>query len=156
MPAAFKAAPEIPIAMCGMGMRLPREIYNNADLYSFLVSKGDARELTPKGRFDMSSYYNAHNEVGRINTEYGQYLDDVDFLNFDRLLSKVVCEALESAGEGEFRGKDISSFVGIATEDWQDFQNKDIGDFVSHQTIGKWDFMLAKRIAYEQDLRGLK
>ncbi|KAK5626221.1 hypothetical protein RRF57_001936 [Xylaria bambusicola] len=172
VPEIFKTPSEVPIAICGMGMRLPGGIRNDADLYSFLVNKGDARGPTPKDRFNIDSYYNAHNKPGTIITKHGYYLDDVDFSRFDvsmfnmtqaevarldpnqRLLLEVVREAFENAGEGNFRGKDIGSFVGVFTEDWQDLQNKDIGDFAPYQVIGKMDFVLGNRIAYEYDLRG--
>ncbi|KAK8017706.1 hypothetical protein PG993_014032 [Apiospora rasikravindrae] len=165
-------SPEVPIAICGMGLRLPGGIRNDTDLYSFLVNKQDARGPTPKHRFNIDSYYNAHNKPGTVITKHGYYLDDVDFANFDvsmfnmtqaevtrldpnqRLLLEVTREAFESAGEGDFRGKDIGTFVGVFTEDWQDLQNKDVGDFAPYQVIGKMDFVLGNRIAYEYDLRG--
>ncbi|KAI0199508.1 putative polyketide synthase [Astrocystis sublimbata] len=171
-PAAFQTPPEVPIAICGMGMRLPGGIRNDADLYDFLINKKDARGPTPKERFNIDSYYNAHDKPGTIITKHGYYLEDVDLADFDvsmfgmtqaevtrldpnqRLLLEVVREAFESAGEGGFRGKDIGSFVGVFTEDWQDLQNKDVGDFAPYQVIGKMDFVLGNRIAYEYDLRG--
>ncbi|KAI0123372.1 putative polyketide synthase [Xylariales sp. AK1849] len=172
VPGTVQTLPEVPVAICGMGIRLPGGIRNDADLYSFLINKRDARGPTPQHRFNIDSYYNPHNKPGTIITKHGYYLDDVDLANFDvsmfnmtqaevtrldpnqRLLLEVVREAFENAGEGDFRGKDIGTFVGVFTEDWQDLQNKDISDFAPYQVIGKMDFVLGNRIAYEYDLRG--
>lgn len=165
--------PQIPIAICGMGMRLPGGIRNDTDLYNFLVRKQDARAVVPDTRFNVDAYHNPHNKPGTVAFKHGYFLDDdVDLSKFDlsmfnmtaaeverldpnqRLLLEVVREAFESAGEADFRGKNIGTHVGLFSEDWTEIQNRDLNDFAPYQLTGKTDFMLSNRIAYEYDLKG--
>ncbi|KAK4185845.1 hypothetical protein QBC35DRAFT_502794 [Podospora australis] len=164
--------PQIPIAICGMGVRLPGGIRSSADLFQFLLNKRDARNIVPSDRYNVSAYHDPAGKPGTINTQYGYYLDDIDLAAFDtsmfgisnvevasldpsqRLLLEVTREAFESAGEPNFRGKAIGTFVGDFTEDWQDIQNSDPLNPAPYQMTGKADFALANRLAFEYDLLG--
>ena len=137
--------PNTPIAICGMGVRLPGGIRSASDLFNFLVNKGDARNVVPKDRYNVEAYYDPEGKPGSVITKYGYYLD-IDLAQFDstmfsisnaelaamdpcqRLLLEVTREALESAGETDFRGRNIGTFIGDFTEDWQDLQNVDLLD----------------------------
>lgn len=121
---------QVPVAICGMGMRLPGGIHNASDLYDFLANKGDARSVIGGDRYNVNAYYDPHGKHGTINTKHGYFLSDVDFSMFDlsmftltaaeaeqvdpnhRLVLEVVREAFESAGETEWRGKNIGTYVG--------------------------------------------
>lgn len=157
----------MPIAICGMGMRLPGGIRNESNLYELLVGKQDARTKMPKGRYDVDAYYSEHSKAGSIKTQHGYFLEDVDLTKFDlsmftmtaaeascldpsqRLLLEVTREAFESAGESNFRGKNIGTYAGVFSEDWQDLQNRDLlNEQGPYQLTGKLDFMLGNRIAY--------
>lgn len=48
---------QVPVAICGMGMRLPGGIRNDAALYNFLVNGGDARTATGNDRYNVDAYY---------------------------------------------------------------------------------------------------
>ncbi|KAI1379833.1 putative polyketide synthase [Hypoxylon crocopeplum] len=164
-------ANQVPIAICGMGMRLPGGIRNDTDLYNFLINKRDARSRVPGNRYSVDAYYDPQSKPGTIGTKHGYFIDDVDFSKIDvsmfsmtpaeaerldpnqRLLLEVVREAFESAGE-DWKGKNIGSYVGLFTEDWQDLGSKDITDWAPYQFFGKADFTSANRIAYEYDLKG--
>jgi acyl transferase domain-containing protein len=172
VPNGTPTAKQIPIAICGMGMRLPGGIRNDAALYDFLVNKQDARGPTPNDRYNVDAYYSPHAKHGTIITKHGYFLEDIDFSKFDasmfsmtpaeveqvdptqRMVLEVVREALESSGETEWRGKNIGSYVGVFTEDWQDLHGKDTSDYGPYQIIGKMDFAISNRIAYEYDLKG--
>ncbi|KAK5657863.1 hypothetical protein OQA88_2411 [Cercophora sp. LCS_1] len=161
-----------PIAICGMGVRLPGGIRSSTDLFDFLVNRRDARNVVPADRYNIDAYYDPAGKPGTVNTRYGYYLDDIDLGAFDasmfgisnvelasldpsqRLLLEVTREAFESAGEASFRGKNIGTFVGDFTEDWQDLQNSDLLNPAPYQMTGKADFALANRLAYEYDLLG--
>ncbi|KAI1333951.1 acyl transferase domain-containing protein [Xylariaceae sp. FL0016] len=163
--------PNMPIAICGMGVRLPGGIRSSSELFEFLVNKGDARNVVPKDRYNVEAYYDPSGKPGSIATKYGYYLD-VDLAAVDgsmfrisnaelasmdpsqRLLLEVTREALESVGEADFRGKNIGTFVGDFTEDWQDLQNADLLNPAPYQMTGKADFALANRLAFEYDLLG--
>ncbi|KAL4906190.1 hypothetical protein BDW74DRAFT_139610 [Aspergillus multicolor] len=160
-----------PIAICGMGVRLPSGIRSPSDLFNFLLNKGDARNIVPSDRYNVDAYYDPSGKPGTIKTKYGYYLD-VDLAQFDatmfgmsntelttldpsqRLLLEVTREAFESAGEPGFRGSNIGTFVGDFTEDWQDVQNIDLLNHQPYLMLGKSDFSLANRLAFEYDLVG--
>lgn len=161
----------IPIAICGIGMRLPGGIKSCSDLFEFLASKGDARNIVPKDRYNVEAYYDPTGKAGSMITKYGYYLD-VDLSQFDtsmfsmsdaevntldpsqRLLLEVTREAFESAGEAEFRGKNIGTYIGNFTEDWEDLQNIDLLNFAPYRMVGQMDFALSNRLAFEYDLLG--
>ncbi|KNG81092.1 putative polyketide synthase [Aspergillus nomiae NRRL 13137] len=162
----------IPIAICGISLRLPGGIRNDRDLYNFLLNKKDARTTVPKDRFNINSFYHPSGKPGTIITKHGYFLEDIDLSKCDatmfnmtpaeierldphqRILLEVVREALEGAGEADFKGKDIGTYVGNFTDDWLDLFAKDVIDFAPYQLHGKMDFALANRVAYEYDLRG--
>lgn len=162
----------MPIAICGMGMRLPGGIHNDKALYDFLINKGDARSMVGEHRYNVDAYFSPHGKHGTISTKHGYFINDVDFSNFDismftltsaeaeqvdpnhRLALEVVREAFESAGETEWRGKKIGTYVGMFSEDWQDLQHKDTHEYNHYRVLGGLDFALPNRIAYEYDLRG--
>jgi acyl transferase domain-containing protein len=158
----------MPIAICGMGMRLPGGIRHESDLYAFLIGKRDARTTMPQSRYDVDAYYSEHGKAGHIKSRHGYFLDDVDLTKLDlsmfsmtaaeatvvdpaqRLLLEVVREALESAGESDFRGKNIGTYAGTFSDDWSDLQNRDLlNEQGSYQITGNFDFMMGNRIAYD-------
>ncbi|ROW06904.1 hypothetical protein VMCG_04176 [Cytospora schulzeri] len=163
---------QVPVAICGMGMRLPGGIHSSNDLYNFLVNKGDARSTIGEDRYNVDAYYDPHGKHGTINTKHGYFINDVDFSKFDlsmftltaaeaeqvdpnhRLVLEVVREAFESAGETEWRGKNIGTYVGMFSEDWQELQHKDTLEYNPYRVLGGLDFALPNRVAYEYDLRG--
>ncbi|OGM47171.1 polyketide synthase [Aspergillus bombycis] len=137
-----------PIAICGMGMRLPGGIRDSDALYEFLLNKRDARGTVPSNRFNVDGFYDADGKPGTLSSTQGYWLDDVDLSNFDsslfsmgrkeietldphqRLLLEVVREAFESAAETGWRGKNIGCYAASFAEEW------------------------TNRISYEFDLRG--
>jgi acyl transferase domain-containing protein len=165
--------PNMPIAICGMGLRLPGGLRTPSELFDLLVGKKDGKMTIPKERFNVEAYYNASNpkQAGSLATPYA-YLIDEDLSQFDtsmfkmsnaevasadpsqRLLLEVTREAFESAGEADFRGKDIGTFVGDFTTGWEDLQDMDFQHTAAHRVMGKLDFVLPNRLAFEYDLLG--
>lgn len=163
--------PQVPVAICGMGVRLPGGIRSDAELYDFLVQKKDARGVVPADRYNIDAYYDPRGRPGSISTRHGYYLDEdlsrmdasmfsmtnVEISHMDpaqRLLLEVTREALEGAGEGDFRGKNIGTFIGDFTTDWMDMQHADLMHSAPYQFIGEADFVLSNRLAYEYNLVG--
>lgn len=161
----------VPVAICGMAMRLPGGIRDDKALYDFLVNKRDARSETPSDRYNAEAYYSPYGKQGTVITKHGYFLSGVDLAQFDhsmftvaaaeaelmdpcqRLTLEVVREALERAGE-DWRGKAIGTYVGMFTEDWQEIHHKESDFFHPYLMMGTLDFALANRISYEYDLRG--
>lgn len=163
---------DVPVAICGMGMRLPGGICNDVQLFEFLMNKKNARSTVPQNRFNSKAYYFDGKKPGMLASKWGYFLQDGNFANFDismfsmtesevvsldpnqRLLLQVVREAFESAGEANFRGAPIATYACSYSEDWQSLQNADLTYFNPYQLTGQQDFMMSNRIAWEYDLRG--
>ncbi|KAL0930356.1 polyketide synthase [Colletotrichum truncatum] len=168
----FPGAAE-PIAICGMALRLPGGIATPEQFWDFLVDKRDARGPIPETRFNASSYYSDSGKPGHMKTKHGYFLDDsVDLAGLDttffrmpkteveradpqqRLLLELTRECLESAGETDYRGKTIGTFVGTFGEDWCEILAKDVEVVGQYKLTGYGDFMLSNRLSYEYDLKG--
>lgn len=165
-------ASETPVAICGMAMRLPGGIHNDNELYKFLFNKLDARSTVGADKYNVDAFYSPSGRDGTISTNQGYFLNDLNYSNLDlsmftfsaaeaeqldpnhRLVLEVVREAFESAGESEWRRKNIGTYVGLFTEDWQEIDHKDNQEYNSHRIMGGTDFALPNRIAYEYDLKG--
>ncbi|KAK1979840.1 KR domain-containing protein [Colletotrichum cereale] len=162
-----------PIAVCGMALRLPGGISTPEEFWQFLIEKKDARGLIPPTRFNASSYYSESAKPGHIKTQHGYFLDEsVDLAALDttffrmprseveradpqqRLLLELTRECLESAGETDYRGKTVGTFVGCFGEDWLETLTKDNEVVGQYKITGYGDFMLSNRLAYEYDLKG--
>ncbi|WYZ46092.1 hypothetical protein EsH8_IX_000317 [Colletotrichum jinshuiense] len=161
-----------PIAICGMALRLPGGISTPQQFWQFLVDKKDARSPIPETRFKASSYYSESGKPGFFKTQHGYFLDEsVDLAALDttffrmpkneveradpqqRLLLELTRECLESAGETDYRGKNVGCFVGNFGEDWLEILSKDevVGQY---KITGYGDFMLSNRLSYEYDFKG--
>lgn len=112
----------IPIAICGMGLRLPGGLSTPQEFWEFLVNKGDARGRVPETRYNVSAYHETSKRPTTVATQYGYFLgedvklgamdtsrfsmsrSDVEYADpQQRRLLEVVAEALEDAGEAKFR-----------------------------------------------------
>lgn len=117
----------IPIAICGMSLRLPGGLASPQDFWEFLLNKGDARGRVPESRYNVSAYHTETKQPGAIASEYGYFLDDsiklgsLDTSRFSlsraelefadpqqRRLLEVVREAFDDAGDINFR---VSRFL---------------------------------------------
>jgi acyl transferase domain-containing protein len=163
----------MPIAICGMGLRLPGGVRTPSELFNLLVEKRDGKTTVPKDRFNIDAYYNPANpkEAGSLETPYAYFIDG-DLSQFDtsmfamsnaevsstdpsqRLLLEVTREAFESAGEADFRGKNVGTFVGDFTTSWEDLQDMDFQHTAAHRVMGKSDFVLPNRLSFEYNLLG--
>lgn len=72
--ADYHEAP-VPIAICGMAMRLPGGISNGDELWDFLLNKKDARSEVPAERYNADAF---HGEG-----HHGYFLKDIDLQGFD-------------------------------------------------------------------------
>ncbi|CAG8947878.1 unnamed protein product [Penicillium salamii] len=162
-----------PMAICGMAVRLPGGIRNDAQLWEFLLAKGDARSRIPSSRYNVSSYHSKSGNHGTSKSEYGYFLDDsidlgtldTSFFSFTKLeleyidpsqrqLLEVVRECFESAGEVNFRGRDIGCFVGSFGDDWTESLTHDDQTSAKYPLMVGGDFAIPNRVSYEYDLHG--
>ncbi|KAI0378980.1 hypothetical protein F5Y04DRAFT_290700 [Hypomontagnella monticulosa] len=161
----------VPIAICGLGMRLSGGIRNADEFWDLLVNGRDARGPVPSSRYNTQGFDDSLDGKERIDTKFGYYLED-DLSRFDpslfsmtqlelercdpqqRLLLEVTRECLEDAGEIHYRGKPIGCYVGTFGEEWMRMQNRDDQQTGNHLVTGSGDWMLANRVSYEYNLCG--
>ena len=161
-----------PIAIVGMGMRLPGGVNGENSFWDMLVNKRNGRSEVPKDRYNVEAYYSATGGPGTVKTKHGYFLDHLNLQHLDasffsmnkteverldpqqRLLLEVVWECMENAGQVDWRGKNIGCYVGVFGEDWLDMSAKDTQHLGMYRITGSGDFAISNRISYEYDLGG--
>ncbi|TEA20888.1 Highly reducing polyketide synthase gloL [Colletotrichum sidae] len=162
-----------PVAICGIGLRLPGGINTPTSLYNFLVSRKDARSKPDVPRYESKHhYFTGTGKSGSLPTEEGYWLSNDDVTKFDpsmfsmspkemakldpqqRLLLQVVWEALESAAETDWQGQKIGCYVGSFGDDWREMHAVDTQDDGMYRLTGYMDFAQANRVSHAFDLRG--
>lgn len=171
IPAGDEKAPP-PIAIVGMGMRLPGGVNGESAFWDLLVNKKNGRCVVPEDRYNIDAFYSPSGGQGTVKTRYGYFLDHVDLQHLDasffsmnkteverldpqqRLLLEVIWECMENGGQVGRRGKNIGCYVGVFGEDWLDMAAKDTQHLGIYRITGSGDFAISNRISYEYDLRG--
>ena len=160
-----------PLAVCGMGMRLPGGITDADGFWDLLVNGRDARTPIPASRYNIDGFDDSLAGKGAIKTRHGYFLTqdlsqlDTSFFSMtksevegcdpqQRLLLEVVRECFEDAGEADYRGKSVGCYVGTFGEDWLQMTSKDVQQSTGYIMTGSSDLMIANRVSYEYDLRG--
>jgi acyl transferase domain-containing protein len=159
-----------PIAIVGMGMRLPGGVRSTEAFWELLLSQRDVSVEIPKDRFDVDAFYSS-DRPRTVKTRRGFFLDG-DFTAVDpaiwgstpnqqgfrdpqqRLLLEVVWECMENAGQTGWRGRDIGVYVGTFGEDSLELSLKDSLSIDRTYVFGVNDFCLSNQISYDYDLRG--
>src|SRR5579875_2098517 len=74
-----EGAKKEPIAIIGMGCRLPGGLHHPASYWDFLCEGKDAVGEIPPSRWDSGAFYDPDPAVpGKMTTRYGAFLDDVE------------------------------------------------------------------------------
>ena len=133
---AAESAGSEPIAIVGVGCRLPGGVQDLSMLWQLLSSGRDAVTAIPTSRFDVASVYDPDPTApGKMYARDGAFLDSVDQFDADffgispresawidpqhRLLVECAWEALEQAGmAGRARGTKVGVYVGIGASDY--------------------------------------
>jgi acyl transferase domain-containing protein len=163
----------VPIAICGMALRLPGGLHSPQQFWDFLLAKGDARSRVPESRYNVDSFYSRRAKPGTVKSEYGYFLDesidlgalDTSFFTMprnevercdpgQRQMLEVAREAMEDAGETNYRGKAIGVYMGSFGEDWTEMAAKEPHQYGLYRVTGYGDFMLSNRVSYEMHLQG--
>lgn len=164
---------EVPIAICGMAVRLPGGVATPQEFWEFLINKGDGRCRVPESRYNVSAYYSGNKKPGSIITEHGYFLDetmdlgvlDTSFFTMtrsevertdpqQRMMLEVARECFEDAGVTGWRGKTIGCYIGNFGEDWLEMFAKEPQQWGVHRAGGYGDYVISNRVSYEMDLRG--
>ena len=164
-----------PIAIVGIGCRLPGGVRNPEHLWRLLADGTDAITEVPKDRWDLrSTYHSDPSKPGRMNTRWGGFLNHID--RFDaqffgispreaalmdpqqRLLLEVSYEAVEDAGltVASLFGKPAGVYVGISSFDYGALQldANDRAGIDAYTTVGGMLCIAANRISYFFNLVG--
>ncbi|KAF6810539.1 phenolpthiocerol synthesis polyketide synthase ppsA, partial [Colletotrichum musicola] len=160
-----------PIAIIGMGMRLPGRVHNAADYWDLLVNGRSGRCRVPKSRYNVDAWYGP-GRIGHVPTKEGYFLEELDLTRVDpsfwsftrqeaelmdprqRLFLEVAYEALQTAGETSFRGRDVGVYVGTMGEDWSQLDTHDEQNLNQVRPDVYGDYIIANRASYEFDLTG--
>ena len=111
----FERAQKDPVAVIGMGMRLPGGAHDEESLWRVLAEGVDTVSEIPRDRWDIDAYYDPDpDKPGKMNTRHGAFLEqvgrfDADFFGISpreaesmdpqqRLLLETAWEALENGG----------------------------------------------------------
>lgn len=164
--------PPPPIAIVGMGMRLPGGISTPEQFWDLLTNKRDGKCQVPKGRYSVEAFHGQDLSKNAVASDQGYFLQDLNLKAFDapffsmkksevelldpqqRLLLEAIWECMERAGQTNWRGTNIGCYVGSFGEDWHDQFAMDAQDPGFFKVTGSTDFNLANRVSYEYDLKG--
>ncbi|OLN97381.1 Lovastatin diketide synthase LovF 1 [Colletotrichum chlorophyti] len=160
-----------PIAVIGMGMRLPGRVHNAADYWDLLVNGKSGRCRVPKTRYNVDTWYGP-GRASHVPSEFGYFLDELNLAHIDpsfwsftkqeaelmdprqRLFLEVAYEALESSGSKNSRGKDVGVYVGTMGDDWNLIESRDEQNLNQVRPDVYGDYIIANRTSYEFDLTG--
>jgi acyl transferase domain-containing protein/SAM-dependent methyltransferase len=162
-----------PVALIGVGLRLPGAVNTPDDFWRLLVAGGDAVGPIPPERWDVEAFYAAHPQLpGKMLTRHGAFLDAIDqfapaFFNIapreaeqmdpqQRLLLQVAWEALEHAGQAPERldGSATGVFLGICNSDYGRMLAADTDAIDVYLATGNAPSVAAGRLSYLLGLRG--
>lgn len=164
-----------PIAIVGMGCRLPGGVADPEGYWRLLVEGVDAISEVPADRWDNARLHDPDpDSPGRISSRWGGFVRDVD--RFDaayfgispreavrmdpqqRMLLEVAVDALEDAGIATDRlaGSDTGVFVGAHghASDYLWLQYSDPQSLDAFAGTGTAHNLFAGRLSYVFDLRG--
>lgn len=163
-----------PIAIIGVGCRLPGECSTPSKFWELLKAPRDIQQEIPLDRFNAQNFYHPDgSHHGTSNVKHA-YLLSEDYKKFDaqffgmktaeaqatdpqqRLILETVFEALESGGldVAALRGSDTGCFVGSMTHDYNDLLGTDQDLNAMYQAPGTAQSILSNRVSYCFDLKG--
>ncbi|ONI92679.1 hypothetical protein ALI22I_02665 [Saccharothrix sp. ALI-22-I] len=162
-----------PIAIVGMGCRLPGGVDSPAQLWDLLSAGRDAVTEIPPGRWDPYEVPGTESALAmRHTTRRGAFLSDAPAFDADffgvtpreaeimdpqqRLVLEVTWEALENAGipPHGLAGSDTGVFVGVGSDDYGRQMLEDLPRIEAWTGIGAAFCAVANRVSYVLDLRG--
>ncbi len=167
--------PRDPLAVIGIGCRLPGNINNPTELWTALLEGRDGIRTVPADRWDNSFYYDPDKEKrGKTKNDRGGFIEGIDqfdaaFFGYfpaeahridpqQRLLLEVAHEAIEDAGipAEELAGTRTSVFIGSFMYDYLCQQTgTEAGENINpYVAMGTGLTSLANRISYVFNLKG--
>lgn len=163
-----------PIAVIGMGCRLPGGATNPEKLWEMLAEGRSGWGEVPAERWNWKSFYHPHNEAKEsLNSKSGYFLEqdigafDAKFFNIasyeahamdpqQRILLETTYEALENAGYSldSIKGSNTCVYVGLYARDYDRMGFKDLPQITKLHITGTGEAVVSNRISYLFDLKG--
>jgi acyl transferase domain-containing protein/acyl carrier protein len=163
-----------PIAIIGIGCRMPGGVRSADDLWTLLTSGVDAIREIPKERWNVSAVYHPDpSRPGRMSSRWGGFMDEID--RFDaqffgitpreasaadpqqRLLLETAYEAIEDAGLSlaALAGTRTGVHVGVSAYDYGALQLiNDRAAIDGYTNLGSVLSIVANRLSYFFNLLG--
>ncbi|MEB3063021.1 type I polyketide synthase, partial [[Mycobacterium] zoologicum] len=175
--AVAEAGDTEPIAVVGMGCRLPGGVDGPAAFWQLLCDEGSGIVRVPADRWDADAFFSSdHSVPGTICSREGGFLSSWQPAEFDaeffgispreadamdpqqRLLMEVTWEALENAGitREAIRGTQTGVFVGLTTNDYALIATELLGvrDTDPYLAFGNAPNFAAGRLSYFLGVHG--
>ncbi|MGO8676238.1 MAG: type I polyketide synthase [Limisphaerales bacterium] len=162
-----------PIAIIGVGIRLPGGAQDEASLWRLLTEGVDAVTEVPPDRWDVAAYYDPDaDKPGKMNTRHGAFLSqvgefDAEFFGVSpreaasmdpqhRLLLETAWETLENAAVSPARvaGSQTGVFVGFGNSDYWRLVYGDEARIDAYSALGNAYSVAAGRLSYFLGLHG--
>ncbi|MCJ1245405.1 hypothetical protein MMC30_002609 [Trapelia coarctata] len=163
-----------PVAIIGIGCRLPGNVADTEDLWGLLVDGRNAWSDVPPERFNEAAFYHPNpDNNGTTNHRGGHFISrniaafDAAFFGISpveaqatdpqqRLLLETAYEAFENAGipVNKVRGSNTAVYAATFTRDYDRNLYKDPTDIPKYQITGAGEAILSNRISYTFDLKG--
>ena len=174
--ATLKSSESEPIAIVGMGLRMPGNVNTIEDLWQILINKEDTITEIPKDRWDADAIYSEDVLApGKSNSKHGSFLQN-DVKTFDagffgippreaksidplqRMLLEVTQETLEKSGiaPDQIRGTKTGVFLGIGNSDYSQarLRSGNLEDVDVYDATGIPFATASGRLSYLFDLQG--
>jgi phthiocerol/phenolphthiocerol synthesis type-I polyketide synthase A len=175
--AVAEAGDTEPVAVVGVGCRLPGGVDGPAALWQLLCDEGSGIVRVPADRWDADEFFSSdHSVPGTICSREGGFLTSWEPAEFDaeffgispreadamdpqqRLLMEVAWEALEHAGitKEAIRGTQTGVFVGLTTNDYSILAAEKLGqrDADPYLSFGNAPNFAAGRLSYFLGVHG--
>ncbi|PZV05952.1 MAG: beta-ketoacyl synthase [Cyanobium sp.] len=170
--------PPEPIAIVGIGCRLPGEVDSPADFWQLLIQGRDVIREVPSDRWDLARHFDPDPQRPlHQHVRHGGFIEAID--QFDaaffgispreaicmdpqqRLLLEVAWRALEDGGQPveAVRGQAVGVFIGISSADyinvlWSSTENYAVPDNEPFVLPGNTSSIAANRLSYFFDFKG--
>src|ERR1700730_13276149 len=162
-----------PIAIVGIGLRLPGGANDESSFWQILADGVDAISEIPPDRWDREAYYDLDpDKPGKMNTRYGAFLKGVDLFDAEffgispreaasmdpqhRLLLETTWEALENSAicPARLAGSQTGVFVGYGNSDYLRRAYGDEERIDAYSALGNAFSVAAGRLSYYLGVHG--
>src|SRR3984885_2765133 len=170
---AFPTDVAEPVAVVGIGCRLPGSVTGPDSFWQLLMEGRDAVDEVPPDRWDADAFYDPDPQApGRMTTKWGGFVDDVagfdaDFFGItpreavamdpqQRILLEVAWEALEHAGlpPDSLSGTRTAAMMGVSAWDYTILNLERHAEIDAYMSTGNPHSAAVGRISYLLGLRG--